>query len=152
MSIPITEALIDAIGQAKGMDDPASEVYRLRNPLGLKSFAAPGKHEIDDEGRRVFPSLEAGYKAAVFDMREKLAGISRAGIRRGDPLHKLLAGGYGIGKAAQDGVVSFLRAALDNDKIDAETPVSAFMTDEDAERVKTERAEHRKRIVQKANN
>lgn len=150
--ISFTEALIDAIASIKGMDDPTSSVYRLRNPLGLKSFAAPGKHEIDNEGRRVFDSLEAGYKAAVFDMREKLAGISRSAIRRVDPLHKLLAGGYAISKAEQDGVISFLRAALDDDSIDANTPVSAFMSDAEANRVKTERAEHRKRIVQKVNN
>lgn len=122
------EALIDAISKLNGCsNNPESTPYQIRNPLMLRSFAAPGKHDITPEGVRIFNSLLAGYKAAVFDVTLKLEGKSRAGLQPTDTLSQLLAC-YGItGKVSNDHVVSFLRRALKDDSVSANTQLSYFL-------------------------
>lgn len=121
------EALVDAIGKANGIHDPEQEAYRLRNPLLIKSFARPGKHETDEQGRRVFSSLLSGYKAGLFDIELKITGKSRAGLQ---PTHVLtnLLGVYGIKEPGGISfIVSFLRRALSDKTISGTTPLSYFM-------------------------
>lgn len=120
------EALVDAIGKANGIHNPESEAYRLRNPLLIRSFARPGKHETDEQGRRVFTSLLSGYKAALFDMELKITGKSRAGLLSTSTLANVL-GVYGIKElGGVSTVVSFLRRALGDQAIDSTTPLSYF--------------------------
>ena len=120
------EALIDAIGKANGMHDPESLCYRLRNPLLIRSFARPGKHETDESGLRVFSSFLSGYKAAEFDIKLKIEGNSRARLRPEDPLSSLLAV-YGIRELGGiSTIVSFLRRALKDQNITGSTPLSHF--------------------------
>lgn len=121
------EAIVDAIARANGFHDPTSDCYKLRNPLLIRSFARPGKHETDEQGRRIFTSLLSGYKAALFDVELKITGNSRAGLKPTDTLANLL-GVYGIKEAGGVGyVVSFLRRALDNQTLAADTPLSYFI-------------------------
>lgn len=128
MTINKYEALVDAIGRANAFHDPTSECYKLRNPLLIRSFARPGKHETDEQGRRIFSSLLSGYKAALFDIELKITGNSRAGLKPTDTLTNLLAV-YGIKETGGVGyVVSFLRRALDDQAIAAETPLSYFIS------------------------
>jgi len=120
------EALLDAIGNLKGMANPDSLTYQIKNPLHIRSFARPGKHEIDEEGRRIFPSWLAGYKASLFDLEMKVSGKSRAGLREEDKLSNLLRV-YGLPeKLAQQQVCKFLKRALKDDTIHPETPLSYF--------------------------
>ena len=65
MKINRIEVLVDALSVLNGVNKPDSEAYQLRNPLLLRSFARPGKHDVDEQGRRVFDSYLGGYKAAV---------------------------------------------------------------------------------------
>ena len=124
------EAIVDILGKLNGMGDPESEAYVLRNPLLIRSFARPGKHETDDGGRRIFSSFLSGYKAALFDAQLKLGGKSRAGLKPTDGLSHLL-GVYGIKEAGGvKSVVNFLRRALKDDSIDGNTPLSYFLADE----------------------
>lgn len=121
------EAVVDAIGKLNGMDNPSTEAYRLRNPLLICSFARPGKHETDENGRRIFNSFLSGYKAAVFDMTLKVEGKSRAGLKPTDTLTNL-CGVYGIKELGGiKAVVNFLRAALKNPDLCKETPLSYFL-------------------------
>lgn len=124
-----TEALVDAIANLNGFPhNPESEAYRLRNPLLIRSFAKPGKHEMDEQGRRVFPSLLGGYKAALFDMQLKLEGKSRAGLKPTDKLENLLRV-YGITQlGGMANVVSFLRRAFKDQSISKETELSYFLS------------------------
>lgn len=120
------EALVDAIGKANGIHNPESETYKLRNPLLIKSFARPGKHETDEKGRRIFSSLLSGYKAGLFDIELKITGKSRAGLCSTDTLANLLAV-YGIKEPGGiSNIVSFLRRALSDQEISASTPLSYF--------------------------
>jgi hypothetical protein len=120
------EALVDAIGQANGIEDPDTVAYKLRSPLLLKSFARPGKHEIDEQGRRVFNSMISGYRAALFDLDLKTSGQSRAGLKPEDALYRLL-GNYGLRDPGSIAVaVSFLRRALQTADITQDTPLSYF--------------------------
>ncbi len=121
------EALVDAIGRANGSGDPESQCYRLRNPLLIRSFARPGKHETDEQGRRVFSSFLSGYKAGLFDIELKITGKSRAGLTPESTLTNLLAV-YGIKEPGGiSTVVSFLRRALKDSDIKPTTPLSYFI-------------------------
>lgn len=120
------EALVDAIGRANGIHDPESDTYKLRNPLLIKSFARPGKHETDDKGRRVFSSLLSGYKAGLFDIELKITGKSRAGLQPDHTLANLLAV-YGIKEPGGISyIVSFLKRALGDKTLSGTTPLSYF--------------------------
>ena len=104
------ESLVDAIGNLNGaFGNPESEAYRLKSPLMLRSFARVGKHEVNERGLRIFPSMLSGYKAATFDMALKLSGNSRAGLKPTDTLENLLRV-YGLTEIlAHKKCVNFLR-------------------------------------------
>lgn len=122
------EALVDSIGRANGSGDPDSPAYRLRNPLLIRSFARPGKHETDELGRRVFSSYLSGYKAGLFDIELKITGKSRAGLTPESSLTQLL-GVYGVKEPGGiSTIVSFLRRALKDAEIKPTTPLSYFVT------------------------
>ena len=122
------EALVDAIAHLKGsLSNPDSDLYQIRNPLGLPSFSRPGKNEIDDQGRRVFTSALAGYRASCFDMEKKISGESRAGIKADDKLENILRV-YGVTELlGQQQVIKFLKRALKNQEISRQTPLSWFL-------------------------
>ena len=121
------EALVDAVGNLHHIHVPSSLAYQIRSPLLIKSFAKPGKHVLDPEGRRVFPSLLSGYKASVYDMELKVRGQSRAGLKPTDGIRNLL-GVYGIKDLHDvDIVVKFLRYALQDDSITRDTRLSYFI-------------------------
>jgi hypothetical protein len=122
------EALVDAIAHLKGsLSNPDSELYQIRNPLGLPSFSRPGKNEIDDQGRRVFSSSLAGMRACLFDAEIKIKGTSRAGVKADDKLENLLRV-YGVTETlGQTQVIKFLKRALKNQEISRQTPLSWFL-------------------------
>lgn len=129
-NVPLVESLVDAVSSVHGMQHPGSLAYQLRSPLLIKSFAKPGKHIVDADGRRIFPSLLSGYKAAVFDMDLKVRGQSRAGLKPTDGLRNLL-GVYGIKDLPDvDKVVTFLRYALGDMTIHRDTPLSYFIEEQ----------------------
>lgn len=120
------EVLVDAIAKFNGIHSPESEAYQIKNPLLIRSFARPGKHQIDDHGRRVFPSMLNGYKAALYDMELKVNGASRAGLKKEDQLQNLFRV-YGISEpAGQQMSLRFVRQALKNQDITLQTPLSFF--------------------------
>ena len=121
------EALLDAISKINNAYNPDGDLYHLRNPLKVKSFARPGKHQITEDGLRIFPSILAGMKAGLFDLELKIKGQSRAGLKTTDSLSSLL-GLYGVqSKQAVDSVVSFLRRAMKDQNIKASTELSYFI-------------------------
>jgi len=124
------EALADAIARLNQAWTPEADAYQLRNPLLIKSFARPGKHETDDKGRRIFESFLSGYKASLFDLDLKLRGKSRAGLTTESTLENLL-GVYGIDSiAATDNIVAFVRRALKDQSITKRTSVTFFVEKE----------------------
>ena len=126
MKINRIEVLVDALSVLNGVNKPDSEAYQLRNPLLLRSFARPGKHDVDEQGRRVFDSYLGGYKAAVFDVKLKISGESNTGLKPTDKLRNLL-GVYGVKQEnEQMSVVYFLRKALADKNVDLLTPLSYF--------------------------
>jgi hypothetical protein len=121
------EAIVDALGKVNGMMNPTSDAYILRNPLLIRSFARPGKHETDENGRRIFTSFLSGYKAGLFDVSLKIEGKSRAGLKPTDTLTNLL-GVYGIKELGGiNTVVTFLRHALKDPEISKDTTLSYFL-------------------------
>lgn len=124
------EVLVDAIAYFHRAHEPESLAYRLHNPLLLRSFARAGKHEIDSEGRRVFHSALAGYKAAIFDMEIKLSGRSNARLASTDALHNLLSV-YGLKEIGEiEQVVKYLRRATKDAAIHRDTNLSTFIAKE----------------------
>jgi len=127
MSVNKIESLVDAIGRLNSINNPDSLAYQIRNPLLLVSFAKPGRHDVNEDGLRVFSSLLAGYKAATYDVLLKIKGLSRAGLKPTDALDNLL-GCYRIAeKAAKDNVLSFVKRALKDDSLTLRTPLSYFL-------------------------
>lgn len=121
------EALLDAISKINNAYNPDGDLYHLRNPLKVRSFARPGKHQITEDGLRIFPSILAGMKAGLFDLELKIKGQSRAGLKTTDSLSSLL-GLYGVqSKQAVDSVVSFLRRAMKDQNVKASTELSYFI-------------------------
>ena len=120
------EAIIDAIMTLHEYHKPDSECYRLRNPLMLKSFSKVGKHEVNENGVRIFSKFLDSYHSAVFDITCKVLGRSNSGIKKTDLLRNLL-GVYGINQDKdQTQIVSFLKKALQNPDISLQTPLSYF--------------------------
>lgn len=109
--------------------NPDSIAYQIKNPLLIMSFARPGKHEVDVEGRRVFHTWLAGYKSGLFDLEMKVSGKSRSGLRDGDTLANICRV-YGISeKLGQQQVCKFLKRALKDDSISLDTPITYFRSD-----------------------
>lgn len=123
----LVESLADAIGHLNGMYDPVSEAYRLRNPGLLHSFAKPGKHEVDDQGRRVFESFLSGYRAFLYDLEVKISGESRAKLKLTDSIENLLKT-YNIHHTiAVSHIISFLEKAVSDPNINKHTKLSYFI-------------------------
>lgn len=121
------EALLDSIANLNRALDPESECYKLRNPLLIKSFAKPGKHPIDEKGRREFSSYLNGYKAALFDIEVKISGKSRANVGSESELRDLLMCYDITDQFSIKKIVNFLRRALGDQNITENTPVSYFV-------------------------
>ena len=120
------EALLDAIGQLRGWSNPDSPVYQSKNPLGVKSFALLGRHEVDDEGRRIFSSQLAGIKAGLFDLELKIRGESRANVKVTDHLSNLLRV-YEITEIlGQQKVLKWFRRAISDSTVTLDTPLLYF--------------------------
>ena len=127
MSVRKLEALVDAISDLFGGMYPGSDAYNLRNPLLVKSWARAGKHEIDEQGRRVFSSFLNGYKAGLYDIELKAKGLSRANVTAESPLIELLLCYQIETSAAVKKIVNFLQRALNDNTINPMTPVRFFV-------------------------
>ena len=122
------EALVDAlINLAGSASNPDGVLHQSRNPIGLLSFSRPGKNEIDSEGRRIFDTWLAGYRAATFDVRLKCSGQSRAGLKSDDKLSNLLGVFKVDSKLSQKQIVNYLRRSLKDPDISTETLLSYFV-------------------------
>jgi hypothetical protein len=120
------EALCDSICDLFGGMYPGSDAYNLRNPLLVKSWARAGKHEIDEQGRRVFSSFLNGYKAGLYDLELKVKGLSRANVTAESPLIELLLCYQIENSTSVKKIVNFLQRALNDTSISPMTPVSFF--------------------------
>jgi len=122
------EAIVNAVASLHDYSSPESDAYKLRNPLLLKSFSKPGKHNVNEKGIRQFESFQGGYRSAVWDLELKLKGSSNTGLQPSDRLKNLLAVLGLSQEQEQMSVVFFLRKSIDKD-IDLNTPLSYFNKD-----------------------
>jgi hypothetical protein len=121
------DMLVLAIADCNGCFAPGTVSFELCNPLLMRSFAAPGKHETNVDGLRVFPSLISGLKAAGFDCALKISGKSRAGLKPTDKIENLLRV-YGItNPGGVSKTISYLRRALKDQSVSKDTPLSYFL-------------------------
>ena len=120
------EAIVDAIAALHEYHKPDSLAYSLRNPLLLKSYAKPGKHEITEDGLRVFDSHIGGYKAGVYDLERKLYFESHSGLKETDRLRNLLAVLRINQEQSVMTVVWYLKKALKDPAIHPLTPLTYF--------------------------
>jgi len=124
------EALHDAIASLRGWNNPDSISYSLRNPLLVQSFSKPGKNEITEDGLRVFNTEFAGIRACLFDLKLKVSGKSRAGIKPDDLLENVLRV-YGITeRLGQQQIVKYLKRALKTQDVSVTTPLKWFLEEE----------------------
>lgn len=126
MSVNKLEALLDAIASVNGWHSPDSESYQIHNPLLVMNFSLPGKNEVDEKGRRVFKTAASGTHSCLYDLKLKVNGESRAGLKKDDLLENLL-GVYNVKElGGQQAVVKFLRRALKDQNITVKTPLAYF--------------------------
>jgi hypothetical protein len=126
---PRLEALLEGIANLKGWVNPDSYTYQIKNPLQIKSFAPTGKHQIDENGVRIFSNWLGGYRACLYDLAVKVSGRSISGVGRGDKLSDLLKV-YEIQPGlGQDQVIKYLRRAIRDQSISKSTPVAYFRED-----------------------
>ncbi len=118
------EALADALAKYSGWHDPESAAYQNRNPGALKAFTM--KHHRDEAGMRVFYSHMDGYQALLFDLTVKCSGMSRTRLKKASVLRDLMVV-YGQPATAADYVAKFLRKAMRDQCISADTPLSQFV-------------------------
>lgn len=131
------EALVDAVGSLKGFSNPDSLAYQLNNPLMIRSFARAGKHEITEDGYRIFNSSLAGYKSCCYDMDLKIRGASRAGLKPESSTLTNLAGVFELKEGlAVTQIVRFLRRSLKDETITKDTPLSYFANPENGQESK----------------
>lgn len=71
MSVPVLEALADAIYNEEG-NRPPDRAYRNRNPGNLRPTDPSQPH--DDGNYRVFATFEEGYSALLHDLLCKVTG------------------------------------------------------------------------------
>lgn len=117
--VPRLEALADAIMEHNGSRDPASSAYQNRNPLFLNDY------HCKRQDLRIFPTFRIGYHAALYDLYFKCSGKTRAKL----PSHDLvgLVRVFSMPDIAANKISKFLRAALIDNNINAETPLEYFL-------------------------
>lgn len=119
------ESLVLAIGKLNGcFDDPESKSFRLCNPLLLKTYRPEKK--VDSENYRVFSSVMGGFKAGVADVQAKSSGKNHR-LSEDNILRDLLVL-YGFtNEQTVKKVILFLRRALQDENVSANTPLKWFL-------------------------
>jgi hypothetical protein len=117
------EGLAEAIIKYSGYLEPSSELHAARNPGGLRATSM--RHAKNEQGHRIFNSFIDGVQALLFDLQTKLSGKSWAELSPESTL-KDLAVAYSLPDTTGSAWARFLRAALHDQSISAETPLSYF--------------------------
>lgn len=120
------EALLGAFARLNGALDPASDSYKLRNPLMLKAFSP--KHERNEKGFRIFTTFPGGWDNGLLDLKIKCSGDSRAHLTSESTLIQLVET-FGNTAAATRKVKNFLRVALNDDLIRESQKLGWFLED-----------------------
>lgn len=119
------EALVDALAEYAGSANPSSELYKLRNPIGLRVFTC--KHGKPGEFRK-FSTWINGYHAALYDLEVKCSGRSRAaGLAKKDANLRDLAKAFCLAPGTERNLAKFLQVALEDDTITADTRIESFL-------------------------
>jgi hypothetical protein len=115
------EALAEGIVRLTGYSDPTSALYQARNPGGIKASSPEQKQT--KEGYRQFGSVIDGYQSLFMNLSVMLSGKSKCRLTPSSPLSDL-ARQFHITVARP--LVLFLRAALKDETLTANTPLSYF--------------------------
>ena len=120
------EALAEAVIHYSGYSEPSSTLYAARNPGALKATSM--RHVKNDEGYRVFNSFVDGVQALLFDIQLKVTGQSWAKLKSTSTLRDL-ALSYSLEVTHANAWARFLRKALNDNGITAETELGYFLKD-----------------------
>jgi hypothetical protein len=123
---PRLEALLESLANLKGWMNPDAYTYQIKNPLLIKSYAPAGKHQIDENGVRIFSNWLGGYRACLYDLAVKVSGRSVSGVGRADRLSDLLKVYEIKERLGQQQVVKYLRRALKDDSVSLDTEIGFF--------------------------
>ena len=117
------EALAEAIVHYSGYLQPDSALHAARNCGGLKATSM--RHAKNEQGYRVFNSFIDSMQALLFDLHTKLSGKSWAKLS-GEATLVDLAVSYSLPSTTATAWAKFLRAALNDSSISADTALSYF--------------------------
>ena len=118
------EILALAISKQTGaFDNPDSKAFFLQNPLLLKAYRPEKK--VDAEHYRIFTTMMGGLKAGIADLQAKCSGKNHRLTPDNSLKDMLSLFGFATDSAVRP-VVLFLKRALKDESISANTPLSWF--------------------------
>ena len=118
------EILALAISKQNGaFDNPDSKAFFLKNPGLLKAYRPEKK--VDTEHYRIFTTHMGGFKALVADLQAKCSGKNHRLTPDNSLKDMLSLFGFTTDPAVRP-VVLFLKRALKDESISANTPLSWF--------------------------
>jgi hypothetical protein len=123
MLVSRLEALAEAITEFSGYRNPEGQLYQLRNPGALRAYDSVRMRDLD--GYRAFTSYKGGFDALVTDLRIKCSGRSHTTLQVTSTLRDLIAVNRLNVEAFH--IVKFLRRALNDQSIEAITPLEFFL-------------------------
>lgn len=118
-----TEALAMAMALFSGYFGPPSELSKAKNPGGLRVYSMA--HRSTESGYRVFKSFIDGMQALLFDLNAKMSGNNWSELTSTSTL-KDLAASYSLPEHVAESWVMLLKAALNDDTITSDLPLSYF--------------------------
>lgn len=125
------EALALAIAHANRVLEPDSEAFQTLNPGLLHAYTA-GTEKINEQGIRVFDTLQGGIRALISNLEAKCEGITRTNRGHLTPtstLQELCMTFRGVRPRI---AVEYLQDALSDKAIGEKTPLQYFIADKEA--------------------
>jgi hypothetical protein len=130
------EALAQGIAYLNKAHEPNSDAFHLCNPGLVRAYSYRHLGEVDNKGRRIFPSIIGGIRFLVQDLTWKCEGNTRAKgyTSKLGPTSNLndLLKSFNLDKM-EDGFIfsllDFLNQALPGAEIDAKTNLKFFLED-----------------------
>ena len=125
------EALALAIARQYDILEPGSEAFITMNPGLLRSFSPDRLDVVNENGIRVFGTLQGGLRALISNLESKCEGKTRAQTDNGGKINQQsslneLCKTFPFIKTRK--IVEYLRDALDDQALSERTPLQYFLS------------------------
>lgn len=119
------EALALAISHANRVLEPDSEAFQTLNPGLLHAYA--NEAQINDQGVRIFDTLQGGLRALIANLEAKCEGKAKSNGNPLSPKSTLLELCTTFRGVRPRIAIDYLQDALNDRAISEKTPISYFI-------------------------